>query len=245
MRAEYPPVQRTHNLNNHTVGDEFPEVFHLEILDRMRLFNAVHLAMAAVAGDHQHPGAGGPNLIDFSAAIKDSLLVVSIYQRAAAAATADLVHFRRIKIGPVIHTLAEDPARFFEKSMPKPFLGSAPIVARIMIGRRSLEPCFIQLDAPLFNIPYEQIEYRNKFELFKHFGMVFFETRPGRQISVPSFGPHQCFDLQRLHMFDNATAHDFHGLVITGKIGPVGSFPVFRRNRPVLFGPVKNPPPMF
>jgi hypothetical protein len=210
----------------------------------MRFLNTVDLAMTAVAGDHQHPGAGSPDLVYFSAGIKYSLFVVTCHQGTAAAAAADLVHFRRIQVDPVIHTLAENPARFFKISVPKPFLGSSPVVARIMIGCRSFEACLIQLDAPLLDVSYEKIEYRDKFEFFKYFGMVFFETRPGRQIGMPSFGPHQCFDLQPFHLFDNTTAHDFHGLVIAGKISPVGSLPVFRRNRPVLFGHVKNPPPV-
>jgi len=211
----------------------------------MFLFNTVDLAMTAVAGNHQHPGARRPYLVRFPPGIKYSFFVVSGYQGAATPTTTDLVHVRRIKVGPVIHTLAENPTRFFKISMPKPLLGSSPIIARIMISCRSFEACFIQFDSPFFNVPDEKIKYRDKFEFFKYFRMVFFKTRPGRKVSMPSFGPHECFDLQLLHMFHNATAHDFHGLIIAGKIGPVGSFPVFRRNRPVFFGHVKNPPPVF
>jgi len=136
--------------------------------------------MTAVAGDHQHPGAGSPDLVHFSATIENAFLIVAIDQRAAAAATADLIHFCRIKVDPVFDALAEYPTRLIEKSMPKPFLGFSAVVARIMIGRRSFEPCFIQLDAPLLNVPYEKIEYRNKFKLFQYFRIVFFKTRPGR-----------------------------------------------------------------
>ena len=128
--------------------------------------------------------------------------------------------------------------------MPKPFLGPSSIIAWIMIGCRSLEARFIQFDSSLFNVLYEKVEYRDKFVFFKYFRMVLFETRPGRQVSVPSLGPHEGLDLQFLHLFHNTAAHGFHGRVITGKIGPVGSLPVFRRHGPVLFGYVKNPPPM-
>jgi len=200
--------------------------------------------MTAVAGDHQHPGAGSPDLVHFSASIKNAFLIISINQRAAAAPTTDLIHFRRVKVGPVFNTLAEDPAWFFKKSVSELFLGFSAVVTRIMIGCRPFEPCFIQFDSSFLNVPYEKIEYRDKFKFFKYFGIVFFETRPGREISVPSLGPHQCFDLQLLHMFDNTAGHDLHGLVITGKISPVGSLPVFRRHCPVLFGCVKNPPPV-
>ena len=113
-----------------------------------------------------------------------------------------------------------------------------------MIGRRPFKPRFIQLDAPLLDVLYEKIEHSNKFEFFKYFGIVFFETRPGRQICVPSLGPQERFDLQFLHVFDNATGNDFHGLVITGEIGPVGSLPIFRGHRPILPGHMKNSPPV-
>jgi hypothetical protein len=234
----------TNALYNHTVGYKFPEVFHLEILHSILFFNAVQLAMTAVAGDYQHPGAGSPDLVHLSPAIKNAFRVVSINQRAASSAAADLVHFRGVKIGPVFDALAEDPARFFEKSVSKPFLGFSAVVTWIVIGCRAFEPCFIQFDASFLDVPYEKIEYRDEFEFFKYFGIMFFETRPGRQISVPSLGPHQCFDLQFLHVFDNPAGHDLHGLVITGKIAPVGSLPVFRRHCPVLFGRMKNPPPV-
>lgn len=210
----------------------------------MLFFNAVNLAMTAVTGYYQHPGTRSLDLVHFSSGIKYSFFIVTRYQCTATAATANLVHIRRIKVGPVIHTLAEDPAWFFKIPVSKPLLGSSAIIARIVVGCRSFKPCFVQFDAPLFNIPYEKIKYRDKFEFFKYFRMVFFETRPGRKVSVPSLRPHQGLDLQLLHMFHNTIAHDFHGLVIAGKIGPVGSFPVFRRHCPVFPGHVKNPPPV-
>jgi hypothetical protein len=105
----------------------------------MFFFDAVDLAMTAVTGDHQHTGTGSPDLVRFSPAIKYPFLVISSYQGAPAPATTDLVHVRRIEIGPVIHALAEDPTWLLKKSMPKTLLGSSPIIARIMIGCRSLE----------------------------------------------------------------------------------------------------------
>ena len=210
----------------------------------MRFLDAVNLAVTTVTWDHQHAGAGRPDLVHFSAAVKYSFLVVPGDQRTTAAAAADLVHFRRVKVDPVVHTLAEDPARLLKISMPKTLLGPSSIIARIVIGGRSFEPCLIQFDASRFDVAYEKIEDRDKFEFFKCFGVIFFETRPGRQIRMPSLGPHQRLDLQLLHLFDDAAAHDFHGRVITGKIGPVGSLPVFRRHRPVFLGHMKDPPPV-
>ena len=128
--------------------------------------------------------------------------------------------------------------------MSEPLLGPSSVITGIVISCRPFEFCLVQFDAPLFNVLYEKIEDSDKFEFFEYFGVVFFETRPGRQISVPSLGPHQGLDLQLLHLFHDTAAHGFHGRVITGKIGPVGSLPVFRRHGPVLFGYVKNPPPM-
>ena len=210
----------------------------------MILFNAVDLTMTAVARDHQHPGAGRPDLVRFSAGIKCAFLVVSGDQGAPSPAATDLVHVRRVKVCPVIHALAENPAGLFEKSMAKPFLGSSPIITRVMIGCRSFETRFIQFDAPLFNVSDEQIEYRDKFKFFEDLRMICFETRPGRKVGMPSFGPQECLDLQLLHLFDNAAAHGFHGLIIAGKISPVGSFPVFRRHGPVFLGHMENPPPV-
>ena len=140
----------------------------------MLFFNAVDLAMTAVAGHHQHPGTGGPNLVRFSAGIKYSLLIVTINQGTTTAAAADLVHVRRIEVGPVFHTLTENPTRFLEKPMSKPFLGSSPVIARIMIGCRSCKACFIQLDTPFLDVPDEKIEYGDKFVFIKYLRMVFF-----------------------------------------------------------------------
>jgi len=211
----------------------------------MRFFYAVDLAMTAVAGHHQHLGAGGPDLVHFSAGVIYSLFVVTRYQGTATATTADLVHFRRIEIDPVLHTLTENPTRFFEKSMSKPLLGSSPVIAGIVIGCRTCKTCFVQLDTSFLDVSDEQIKYRDKFEFFKNLRMVFFKTRPGRKIGMPSFGPQECFDFQSLHLFDDAAAHDFHGRVITGEIGPVGSLPVFRWHGPVFLGRMKDPPPVF
>ena len=193
----------------------------------MLFFNAVYLAMTAVAGHHQHPGSGGPDLVDFSAGIKNPFLVVAIYQGTATTTAADLVHIRRIEVDPVIHTLAEDPTRFLKKSMSKPLLGPSPVIARIMIGCRSLKTCFVQLDASFLDVPDEKIEDGDKFVFFKYLRMVFFETRPGRKVGMPSFGPQECFDRQFLHLFHDTAAHDFHGIIITCKISPVGTLPVF------------------
>ena len=99
--------------------------------------------MTAVTGDHQHPGSCSLDLVRFSTGIKYPLFIVTRYQGTAAATAADLVHVRRIEIGPVIHALAEDPAWLLKKSMPKTLLGSSPIIARIMIGCRSLETRFV------------------------------------------------------------------------------------------------------
>jgi len=233
------------SLKNQTIGDQFPQIFNLEIRHPVFFFNVVKLTVTAVAGNHQHPGTGGLDLIDFFAGVKTTFCVVPGDQRTAPAPAADLIHFRRIKVDPVFDTLAEDPTRLIKEPMPKPFLGFSAIIARIMIGGRTFEPCFIQYYASLFNIFYEKIKYSDKFKFFQCFGVVFFETRPGRQIGVPSFGPHQRFEFQFFHMFDDTAGHDFHGCVITAKIRPVRSLPVFGRYRPVFFSRMKNSPPVF
>ena len=243
-RNFYPVNAYAKSLKNQTIRHQFPQIFNLEILHPVLFFNVVKLTVTAVTGNHQHPGTGSPDLVHFFLAVKNAFLVVPIDQRAAAAAAADLIRFRRIKVDPVFDTLAEDPTRLIKEPMPEPFLGFSAIIARIVIGGRTFEPCFIQFYASLFNIFYEKIKYSDKFKFFQCFRVVFFETRPGRQIGVPSFGPHQRFDLQFLHMFDNTAGHDFHGFVITGKIRPVCSLPVFGRYRPVFFSRMKNSPPV-
>jgi len=143
-------------------------------------FDAVKLPVAAVAWNHNHPGPGGPDLIDFSSGIKRTLVVIAVYQRTAATAATDLIHAIGVKIHPVWHALIQNPARLFKITVSKSHLSFAAAIARIMIGCQKIEPRAIKFDQSLFDIPDQQIINRYKFKFFKRFRKVIFETRPGR-----------------------------------------------------------------
>jgi len=183
--------------------------------------------MTAMAGNHKHFCAADPDLIHLLSGVKNALLVVAGYQRAAAAAATDLIHAGWIKIHPVFHALIQDPARFFKKPVPEAPLSLAAVIAGVVIGCRSLKSGSVQFDAAFLYVLHKQFKNRYKPEFFKRLRKMFFETRPGRQIGMPSFGPQKVFDIQLLHLLVDTSGHDFHGFVITSEISPTCPLPVF------------------
>jgi hypothetical protein len=167
-------------LTDKAIGHQLPQIFNLQILELVLLFNAVKLAVAAVAGDHKHPGPGGPDLIYLFSGIKHTLFVIAVYQRAAAAAATDLIHAIGVKIYPVLHALIQNPPRFLEITVSKSHLSSTAVIARIMKGCQNIKPFAIKFDKSLFDIPDQQIKNRYKFKFFECFRKIFFKTRPGR-----------------------------------------------------------------
>ena len=188
--------------------------------------DVVDLAMAAVTGEHQHLGTDGANLFHFPSTVIDALLVVSVCQSPSPAAAADLMHSAGMQINPVGHTLIQYPSGFFEKTVPKSLLGPAAVIARVMVGRPLIETVAVQFNAPGLDIVYEQIEHGNGFKLFQGFREPFLQTIPGCQIGMPSFRPQQGLDFQAPHIFNDASCHNLHGIVVTGKISPGGSLPI-------------------
>ena len=93
-------------IHNQAVGNQFPEVFDLQVIKIIVTFNVLKLAVAAVARDHHHGGAGSLDLFNFPAAIVNSLLIVAGRQGAAATAAANLKLSRRIQIHPIFYTPA-------------------------------------------------------------------------------------------------------------------------------------------
>jgi len=180
-----------------------------------------------MAGNNKHSCTAGPDLIHLLSGVKNALFVVAGYQRAAAAAATDLIQAGWIKIHPVFHALIQNPARFFKKTMPEAPLSFAAVVAGIVIGCRSLKSGSVQFNAAFLYVLHKQFKNRYKSEFFKRLRKMFFETRPGRQIGMASFGPQKVFDIQLLHLLVDTPGHDFHGFVITGEISPTRPLPVF------------------
>ena len=123
---------------------------------------------------------GDPDLINLSYDIKRALVVIAVYQRAAATAATDLIHAIGIKIYPVRHALIQNPPRLFKITVSKSHLSFAAVIARIMKGCQNIKARAIKFDTSLFDISDQQIKNRYKLKFFERFRKIFFETRPGR-----------------------------------------------------------------
>jgi hypothetical protein len=176
-------------LENQTIGHQFPQIFNLEIRHPVFFFYVVKLTVTAMTGDNQHFGAAGSDLIHLFSGVKNAFFVVACYQRATAAAATNLIHTGWIKINPVFHALLQNPARFFKKSTSEASLSFAAVIAGVMIGCRSLKSGSVYFNAAFLYVLHQQIEDRYKSKFFKRLRIMFFETRPGRQIGMASFGP--------------------------------------------------------
>jgi len=147
--------------------------------------------MAAVTRDHQHAGAGGLDLFHFAPAVKNAFVVVPVGQGPAPTPATELVHALWIEIHPMGQALIHDPARFFEKTVAESFLRAPAVVAGVMVSGQIRNTGAVQADATLSDIADQQIENGDGFKLLERFGVPFLQTKPGRQIGVPSFGPQQ------------------------------------------------------
>jgi hypothetical protein len=139
-------------LKNETIGHQFPQIFNLQILEIELLFDAVQLPVAAVAWNHNHPGPGGPDLIDLSSGIQSALVVIAVYQRTAASAATDLIHAIGVKIHPVWNALIQNPPRLFKKTVSKSHLRFAAAIARFMEGCQNIKPRAVKFDTSVFDI---------------------------------------------------------------------------------------------
>ena len=86
---------------------------------------------------HDHIRAGGLDLVKLAPGVENSFLIISVYQCAAPASAADLVHLVGVQVDPVFHALAEDPAWFIKVAVPETFLRLPAVIARIVICGRS------------------------------------------------------------------------------------------------------------
>ena len=168
------------SLKNKAIGHQLPQIFNLQILELKLLFDAVKLPVATVAWNYNHPGPGGPDLIDFSSGIKSALVVIAVYQRTAATTATDLIHAIGVKIHPVWYALIQNPARLIKITVSKSHLSFTAAVTRVMIGRQNIKPRAVKFYPSLFDITDQQIINRYELKFFKRFRKVCFETRPGR-----------------------------------------------------------------
>ena len=66
-------------------------------------------------------------------------------------------------------------------------LGLSPVIAWVMIGGKLCKSRLVKLDAAFFDIINHEVKNRGHIKFFECFGIIFFKTRPGRQIGVASF----------------------------------------------------------
>lgn len=162
------------------IGHQLPEVLDGQVVHFVIRFDRVELPVTAVARHHHHVGAGGPNLIHFTAGVVDPLVVKAGHQSTTTATAANLIIRGGVKVHPVLYTLAEYPARLLKKAMAKALLGPPTVVAGVMVGHSPGETVWIDFDTTGFKIFNQEIEHRNKIKLIKRLRKMFFETRPGR-----------------------------------------------------------------
>ena len=175
---------------------QFPEIPHLQVLHAELGFDVFDLPVAAVTGDHQHGGATGLDLFHLPASVMESLLVVPIYQGAPTAAATHLLPPVGMQIDPFIHGVVQNPTGFVVETVTEQFLRLPAVVAGIVIGCQHIDAIFIQLDPLLPDIVDEQIEYRVGSDLLQQPAVMLFQTKPGRQICMASFRPHEVGDVQ-------------------------------------------------
>jgi hypothetical protein len=167
-------------IQDETIGHQLPQIFNLQILEPVLLFDTVKMPVTAVAWNHEHAGAGSFDLVELFSGIKSALVIVAVYQGTAAAAAADLIHAIGVKVHPVLHALIQNPARFLKIAVAKSLLSSAAPIARIMKCRQNIKPGVIKFDTPRFDVPDQQIKNRYKLKFIECFRKIFFKTRPGR-----------------------------------------------------------------
>ena len=77
---------------------------------------------------------------------------------------------------------------------------------------------FVDLDTPLFQILFQKVMNAQKLDAFIR--IPFLQTKPGRIVSVPSFGQDQVFTLHFLVVLDDSPDNLFHRLIVAGERDP-------------------------
>lgn len=162
------------SVDDHTIRNQFPQVFDLKVIHAVFVFYVVELAVAAVAGDNNHLRTRRLDLIHLFLTIENSFFPISSGHGSTAAAAADLMQPVRIQIEPVFDALIENPAGFVKESVAEPHKCLAPVVAGIVIGCRLGEASMVNFDPAVFDILYQQIKHCHKVEFFYRLGIIFF-----------------------------------------------------------------------
>jgi len=126
-------------LHDETIRNQFPEIFYIQVRHAVFFFEAVYLAVTAMAGHDNHFGLCGLYLLYFFATVEDSFFIITGGKGAATAAAAKLMASIGIQVDPVFKTLIHYPPGFIVKPVTKKLFGVAGIIAGIMVGRQDIE----------------------------------------------------------------------------------------------------------
>ena len=188
--CDSPLILMSDCFHDQTIRHQLPQIFHDKTLHPVFGLDGVQLTVATVAGHHHHGCAGGLNLLHFFSAVKHPFGMVAGRKGSTSAAAAILTVPRRVGIHPIVDALAHDPPGLIVVSVPEnPFGFSAVITGIVISGRDAAESGFVEADSAFPDVCRQEIEYGIGAKGFQCFGIPFFETRPGRQIGVPSFRP--------------------------------------------------------
>jgi hypothetical protein len=146
------------SIYNQDIGHYFPEVFDAKIRHPIGLCHGPDLAVATVAGNHQHFGTGSPDLFHFFASVVDALVPVWRQQSAAPASTAVLIAPIGEKIDPVRGALVENPAGLLEVTVTEKLCGFTAVIAGIVVGDPLGDLGLVEPDAPGPDILYQKLE---------------------------------------------------------------------------------------
>lgn len=140
------------SLNDKAIGHHFPQVLNSQFFHLICRLDVIDLTVAAVTGQYKHLSTSQSNLFHLTASMINSLIVIPGGQRAAAAATTDLMQLIRVQIHPIVETLIHDPSGFLEKAMTESFLSTTAVIAWIMVCCFDIEPIVIQNDSLFLDI---------------------------------------------------------------------------------------------
>jgi hypothetical protein len=93
-----------------------------------------------------------------------------------------------VHVHKVFTTLLGHPTGLFEKSLAERLHALSPIITGIVKGRELLVDGFIEFDPAGFNIFFQKLMNGYDSNFIEYFGVPHLQTKPGREISVASFG---------------------------------------------------------
>ena len=125
--------------HDETIRNQFPEIFYFQVRHIIFFFEAVYLAVTAMAGHDNHVGLRGFYLLYFFATVENSFFIITGGEGTSAASAAELMTSIRIQVDPVFKTLIHYPSGLIIKPVTKKLFGVAGIIAGIMLGRQIIE----------------------------------------------------------------------------------------------------------